>query len=294
MKEIKKLISETGNECKSINQSMTESLADMKTIITNTETMLNAERQGQVLSPRLYLIFVNDLMNILDSSEHCLKIQGSKYGCPTSADDMVLVSLTKRGLDYMLEICFENSLSERYLYNAQKSNVVVFNESKNDFENNERKFKLGKESIKETDSYVHLGIPCNKYMALNENVNLACSKIRKTYYSLADCGVHKNGLHPLSSKHLYETVVLSKALYGSEMWCDLTDDQILSLERAHRQCVKNMQSMHLYTRTDVALSSMGILPLKLINENYFYLVSFVILTQEKESKLYLYRDFSSL
>jgi hypothetical protein len=224
--------------------------------------VLQGTRQGQVLSPRLYLIFVNDLMNILDSSEHCLKIQGSKYGCPTSADDMVLVSLTKRGLDNMLEICFENSRSERYLYNAQKSNVVVFNENKNEFENNRRKFKLGKESIKETDSYVHLGIPCNKYMTLNENVNLACSKIRKTYYSLADCGVHKNGLHPLSSKHLYETVVLSKALYGSEMWCDLTDDQILSLERAHRQCVKNMQSMHQSTRTDVALSSMGILPIE--------------------------------
>ncbi len=61
--------------------------------------ILQGTRQGQVISPRLYLIFINDLMNKLEYSEHGLKIHDNSYACPTSADDMVIVSLVKHGLD---------------------------------------------------------------------------------------------------------------------------------------------------------------------------------------------------
>lgn len=41
-----------------------------------------------------------------------------------------LVSLTKNGLQNLMDKCCKNSLMDRYLYNDNKSNVLVVNEPK--------------------------------------------------------------------------------------------------------------------------------------------------------------------
>ena len=101
--------------------------------------ILQGTRQGQVMSPYLYLIFINDLMNKLDQSNIGLKISGTGYCCPTSADDMVLCSLTKNGLEQLMFICQNNSIRERYTYNGNKCNVGEFTESFSYSQNNSRR-----------------------------------------------------------------------------------------------------------------------------------------------------------
>jgi hypothetical protein len=71
--------------------------------------ILQGARQGQCLSPFLYLIFIKRLMEEMDSSQHCFKLGTLKYGCPTFADDMVIISNTKRGLDTLMDRCYRNS-----------------------------------------------------------------------------------------------------------------------------------------------------------------------------------------
>ncbi len=201
-------------------------------------------------------------MNKLEYSEHGLKIHDNSYACPTSADDMVIVSLVKHGLDALMDTCYQHSIQDHYLYNSAKCNVLVFNESNSEYSSSSRSWHLGPNIVTETSSYVHLGVLCEKNMSLNDNIDDACSKLRKTYFSLADCGVHRHGLHPITIKRIYESVVLPRALFGCELWNTMTDTHIQSLERVHRQCVKHMQSMGRYTRTDIALSFIGLLPIE--------------------------------
>ena len=64
-------------------------------------------RQGGVTSPLMFLFFVNDLLNILCNSGYGLSISGINVTCPTVADDVVLTSLTRRGLqehEYLLPL----------------------------------------------------------------------------------------------------------------------------------------------------------------------------------------------
>ena len=75
--------------------------------------------------------------------------------------------------------------------------------------------------------------------------------------------LHQDNLHPLTCIKIYYSVVLPKALYGCENWFDLTESELLSLERAHRFCVKHMQSRSKRTRTDAALSLLGVFPIEL-------------------------------
>ena len=59
-------------------------------------------------------------------------------------------------------------------------------------------------------------------------------------------------------KSIYKSVVLPKALYCCESLTHLSHSNILKLERAHRFCVKYIQGLNTRTRTDIALSLMGI------------------------------------
>ena len=127
-----------------------------------------------------------------------------------------------------------------------------------------RNWTMGTDTISESNEYTHLGVICNKYMDIQTNISECCSKLRKTFFSLIDCGIAKDGIHPLSTKKLYLSVVLPRALYGTELLNDMTVSDIRSLERAHIQCLKYMMFLPKDTRSDIVLGSIGIWPL----ENY--------------------------
>ena len=88
-------------------------------------------RQGSIISPWLYSVYINDLLNELCSSEYSLAISDVNVTCPTQADDICLLSLTKHNLDMLIDICYKYSCNWRFRYNASKSVIIVFNESCN-------------------------------------------------------------------------------------------------------------------------------------------------------------------
>ena len=94
-----------------------------------------------------------------------------------------------------------------------------------------------------------------KNMSIDVNIKEACTKLRGTFLSLVNCGIYENGLNPLTARRIYNA---AKALYGCELWSNLHSTHLVSLECAHRFCVKFMQFMPKSTSTDVALSLFGI------------------------------------
>ena len=99
-------------------------------------------------------------------------------------------------------------------------------------------------------------------MSTDKNVKLACDKIRNTFLSLVNSGIHQDGLNHLTSKRLYNSVVLPKALYGCELWSNLHKTHIMSLERAYRFCINLMQSLPKFTSTDASLALIGMYPIE--------------------------------
>ncbi len=118
--------------------------------------VLQGTKQGGVISPFLYLVYIDQLMRNLASVNDGLVIYDQNCSCPTVADDMTLISFSKRGLDAMMGICFNYSRKWHYKYNASKSAVIVFNETKYDFCTRDRTWKLGTEIVYERTEYTHL------------------------------------------------------------------------------------------------------------------------------------------
>ena len=141
----------------------------------------------------------------------------------------------------MLAICLKYANKWRFEYGIIMYLIVVFNEMKNVILRANTFWNFGNSSVEEGVEYKHLGIICDKHMSIDKNVKDACNKIRNAFLSLVICGIHQDGLNRLTSKRIYNSVVLPKALYGCELWSNLHHDHIMSLERAQRFCIKFMQ-----------------------------------------------------
>ena len=135
-------------------------------------------------------------------------------------------------------------------------------ESSHCYKNRNRSWFLGSNNIEEDVEYKHLGILFDKFKNINTVINEACSKLRSTFLSIINCGIYSGGIHPSSSKIIYKTIVLPKALYGCELWGHICKSNMLKLERAHRFCIKYIQSVSKYTKTYIALSMLGCLPIE--------------------------------
>ena len=123
---------------------------------------------------------------------------------------------------------------------------------------------LGQLELREGVEYKHLGITVSKDMKVKRNVSESASNIRKIFFGLVSSGFSEMQLHPLTLKRIYESIVLPRALYGCELWGNLSQSDSLLLERSHRLCIKSMQNMDRNTRTCVALSLFGTSSLKYV------------------------------
>ena len=56
--------------------------------------------------------------------------------------------------------------------------------------------------------------------------------------------------------------ILPTALYGPECWLPLSKNDVLTLDRAHRLCLKYVQGLSVRTSTDIVLGLLNALPIE--------------------------------
>jgi len=150
---------------------------------------------------------------------------------PTGADDMLLMSFSKAGMDGLLDICWKYSITWRFFYNPEKCKIVVFNERTSPLQN--RIFTIGPNVISETDNYSHLGVMCNQHLSSKDSIHKASNKLRGTYLNICNYGIHPSAMSHETLKTIYTSVVIPKALFGCELWNPYSQEDITKLERAH-------------------------------------------------------------
>ena len=99
---------------------------------------------------------------------------------------------------------------------------------------------------------------------MNSSVSIddSCHKLKSKILGLLNVGVHETGLRPLTSLKLYKSFVQPKALYDCELWSEINKTQSVQIERVHRFCVKYIQNLPVYTRTDLCLGLADVLPIE--------------------------------
>jgi hypothetical protein len=129
------------------------------TVIVNNQTskwfpIEQGVRQGGVLSGFLYCVFINELLNMLECTEHNFGVFNVKSTNPTLADGITCFSSSALSLQKLLDNAYTYSCLWRFSFNAQKSSVVVFGKTNHLVQHS---WTLGSNSISVSDNYKHLG-----------------------------------------------------------------------------------------------------------------------------------------
>ena len=89
-------------------------------------------RQGGILSPFLFNVYVNELIELLRDSGYGCYVNSMFIGCLMYADDLLLLSPTVGGIQALLHICDSYGSSNNIVFNTKKTCSVVGNAMNND------------------------------------------------------------------------------------------------------------------------------------------------------------------
>ena len=106
-----------------VNQSL---CVKWNNVMSDQFSATNGVKQGGVVSPTLFCIYVDDLLMSLKESGYGCRIGLNFYGCFGYADDIVLLSPTYGGMRAMLNISAKYTRSHNIVFNAKKGQVIFF------------------------------------------------------------------------------------------------------------------------------------------------------------------------
>lgn len=168
--------------------------------------MKNGVKQGGILSPKMFILYLDDLFVKLKSSGLGCHINGEYCGILGYADDLTLLATSKEELGKMLEICVQFAKEFDLLFNPSKSTFLVFSTTE---ENTGISFDGM--YIKNVQSVKHLGHVVNSQGSVNVDKILSEYTVKVN----AICNTFKH----LPFDVLYRLGRLNCFnLYGCELW----------------------------------------------------------------------------
>ena len=199
-------------------------------------------RQGCVLSPLLFNLFINELPNLFEkaNSDPFLLPNGTRISSLLYADDLVILSRTKSGLQNCLDSLHEWSKKWLMNINLEKTKVMILQKQNSKLP--QLNFTLGDKHIHITNEYTYLGLKLTSNtkfsfatQQLSEKALHALFKIRK------HLDFHK--LPPKLAMKIFDGIVSPILLYNSEVWGayvnnDFTKWDKTSTEKAHLKFCK--------------------------------------------------------
>ena len=156
-------------------------------------------KQGCVLSPLLFNIFLSDLPELLTSPGcHPVTLANSELlGGIFWADDVIMLSESNEGLNEMLKKLENYSIQNCIEINANKTKGMVFNKSGRFYRH---VYKIGNDFISTTNSYKYLGFIFTPSGEIHSGLKDLKDRALRAYYKL------KIGLGKYLRLHLKTTI----------------------------------------------------------------------------------------
>ena len=122
-------------------------------------------KQGDTLSPTLFNIYINDIVQEVKSTGQGIFIEGDNICILIYADDIVLISESEQGLQQMLQKVYDWSQKWMIKFNARKSNILHVR--KPQVPRTNFTFMLGETELCKVEQYRYLGIMINEFIDYN-------------------------------------------------------------------------------------------------------------------------------
>ena len=171
-------------------------------------------RQGCVLAPLLFLIFIDGLARVVKQAGGGVKVGDDLLNILLFADDIVLIADNPAELQKLLDAAYDYSRKWRFKFNIQKSNVVVFSGAHRP--ENSVGFYLGFQKMCIVDSYRYLGVVLSSNLSWKHHIE---ALYKKAYRRLVvGLEVIRKGLMFEAANNFWGTMIRPIMEYGAEVW----------------------------------------------------------------------------
>lgn len=201
-------------------------------------------RQGDPLSPRLFIATLEQIISKLDWKKHGLRIEDKYLSHLRFADDLVLLAENGKHLQCMIES----------LNTVSKDIGLEMNLTKTKIMTNSRKvdITIDQEKLEYTDEYIYLG----KQISFNKNNNEKEVERRaqltwNKYWSLKE--IFK-GQTPLKLKtKLFNSCILPCLTYGCQTWkyTDKVRNKLVTCQRGIERSMLNLKKLQRIRHTKI-------------------------------------------
>ena len=232
----------SGNTWQIINTSYTcpQEVVRWQGKDSRSYTVTQGVKQGGILSPSLYKIYIHDLLQTLQKTNMGTSTGIIYTGSPTCADDILLLSNTPAQLQGMLDIAYSYSKRHKYEIHPTKSVVTTLVYPKKLDVHPSMDWHLGGTSISREESFIHLGINWTSG-SNNIDVEHLIKSARRTAYSMMRIGLHGvDGLGPRVSFKIVNLYILPKLLHGLDAIV-LGKKDLEKLESFYRRTLRQLQ-----------------------------------------------------
>ncbi len=173
-------------------------------------------RQGDSLSPTLFNIFVNDITNIL-SRPDCdpAKIDTTSVGCMFYADDLVLLSESRDGLQTGLDALHNYCQKWHLSVNQSKTKVMIVQKNRSYVEAD---VTLDGNSLEQVHQYKYLGLTFCENAKLDVAQETLYKKALKAYYAMSNMLYSAKRMNSKNFLVAFEALVKPILMYGCEIW----------------------------------------------------------------------------
>jgi hypothetical protein len=170
-------------------------------------------KQGCVLSPTIFNLFLADLPDIFDTTCDPVQNFDSTLNCLMFADDIVLLAQSAEGLQNSLNKLKSYCETWQLTLNTDKTKIMIFNRGGHDIKR--FKFHYGQTEILTTQKYCYLGIIFTPSGLFTEAVKSLYEKASKSFFLLRQLNIRENVKLTLK---LFNSLVLPILHYGCEVW----------------------------------------------------------------------------
>ena len=189
-------------------------------------------KQGCPLSPILFNIYINDIGRYLkDNGTGNLTLGSTNINHFLYADDLVLLSETKEGLQDHLDSLEKFTKAKELTVNTKKSVIMIFN---NSGRKTKDKFMYNNQELSQVQSFTYLGVEISASGTFSHGIKALVQKAKKAMMPLFRTIVQFKLPFHLILK-LFTTYIEPILLYNAENWACMTTKEIEKCKQDHNR-----------------------------------------------------------
>lgn len=215
-------------------------------------------KQGEPLSPILFILFINDIVDSIDFNlltEKDLNLL-SMY-MVLFADDIVLFTTDPVSFQSQIDCIYQYSIKWGLSINVNKTKICIFEKRK---QVHNLHFYINGEEIEIVNNFTYLGVKFSYTGSLSEAVKTLHDQALVAYHNLMIL-FDKVTLDVKTKLRLFDTMIVPILLYGSEVWGVYNHKGIDNL---HLRFCKFILGVKSQTPNDAVYGELGRLPLSVI------------------------------